>query len=287
MTAIFAMPGNEPMAQEIARLSAAEFGTLTSRRFPDGESYVRIESDVAGKPCAIVCTLSQPDPQIMPLILAASALREWGAAKVELIAPYLAYLRQDKHFNAGEALSARSFAQLISAHFDTLATVDPHLHRIKALSEIYSIPARVNSAAPLLGAWIGANVANPFLIGPDSESSQWVAAAAAAARAEYCVLTKTRKGDRSVELSWPDLSGLTGKTPVLLDDIASSGRTLFAAAEGLSSRGFANPVCAVVHALLDDTVFSDLQRACERVVSTDTVPHASNAVSVTSLLTPL
>jgi len=281
------MPGNETMAREIARLSGAELGTLTARRFPDGESYVRIESDVAGKQCTIVCTLARPDPQIMPLILAASALREWGAAKVELIAPYLAYVRQDKHFNAGEALSARSFAQLLSAHFDALATVDPHLHRIKSLSEIYSIPWRAKSAALLLGAWIGANVPSPLLIGPDSESRQWVVAAAAEAKAEYCLLNKTRKGDRKVELGWPDLTGLAGKTPVLLDDIASSGRTLIAAAEGLSERGFAKPVCVIVHALLDEPAFADLQRVCVRVISTDSVPHASNAVSVAPLLAPL
>ncbi len=287
MTAIFAMPGNEAMAQEIARLSGAEFGMLVTRHFPDGESYVRIDSDVMGKRCAIVCTLARPDPQVVPLILAASALREWGAMQVELIAPYLAYLRQDKHFNAGEALSARSFAQLVSAHFDAIATVDPHLHRIKSLSEIYSVPARASSAAPLLGAWIGANVANPFLVGPDIESRQWVAAAAAAANAEHCVLTKTRKGDRRVQLDWPDLIEHAGQTPVLLDDIAASGRTLIAAAEGLASRGFAKPICAVVHALMDETAFASLQRVCARVVSTDCVPHASNAVSVASMLAPL
>lgn len=278
------MPGNEPMAKQIALLSNAEFGLLTTRRFPDGESYVRIDSEVAGKNCAIVCTLARPDAQIMPLILTACALREWGAASVDLIAPYLAYLRQDKHFNSGEALSARHFARLISAHFDALATVDPHLHRIKALGEVYSIPTRVASAAPLLGAWIGANVDNPFLIGPDSESGQWVSAAAVAAGADYRLLAKTRTGDTSVELVWPELEGLRGKTPVLLDDIASSGRTLITAAETLLSRGFPRPVCAIVHALLDDDAFAALQRVCARVVSTDTVPHPSNAVSVAPLL---
>jgi ribose-phosphate pyrophosphokinase len=279
------MPGNGAMARDIARLSGAKLGALTVRQFPDGESYVRVESDAAGKCCALICTLARPDPQIMPLILAAVALREAGAIKVELIAPYLAYLRQDRHFSRGEALSARAFAKLLSAHFDAIATIDPHLHRIERLSEIYSIPARVGSAAPLLGAWICAHVAEPFLIGPDTESSQWVATAAAAAQASHCLLNKTRMGDRSVELVWPDLSGFAGKTPVLLDDIASSGRTLIAAATGLRDRGFPKPVCVVVHALLDDASFSDLQRACARVISTDSVPHPSNGVSVAPLLT--
>ena len=283
---ILAMPGNETMAKEVVRHSSTELGALTFRRFPDGESYVRIECDVRGREVFLVCTLARPDPQIVPLILAAGALREWGAAKVHLVAAYLPYLRQDKHFNPGEALSARHIARLISAHFDTLRTVDPHLHRIKDLSEVYSIPARAVSAAPLLGIWIAANVANPFLLGPDRESAQWVASAAAAAGADYRVLAKTRRADASIDLDWPDLGGLSGKTPVLLDDIASSGRTLIAAAEGLAARGFARPVCAIVHALLEEANYAELQRVCARVISTDSVRHASNAVSVASLIAP-
>lgn len=90
---VFAMPGNEAMADAIAALAGAARGQLETRRFPDGETYVRLLSDVRGKRADIVCTLADPDQKIMPLILAAGALREWGAIHVGLIAPYLAYLR--------------------------------------------------------------------------------------------------------------------------------------------------------------------------------------------------
>lgn len=281
---IFAMPGNGAMTQEIARLSGAQLGALETRSFPDGESYVRLQTDVMGKDCAIVCTLARPDAQIMPLILAAGALREWGASHVRLIAPYLAYLRQDAHFHEGEALSAKHFARLISASFDSLVTVDPHLHRIKTLSALYTIPAEAIAAAPVIGAWVAAHVPNPFLIGPDSESRQWAASAAAAANAGYLVLDKTRLSDTEVGLAWPDLSGFEGKTPVLIDDIAASGRTLIAAAQGLAARGFAKPVCAIVHALLDEDAFATLQKVCARVVSTDSVRHVSNAMNLAPLI---
>jgi ribose-phosphate pyrophosphokinase len=280
---VFAMPGNEAMADNIASLAGAERSTLAIRRFPDGESYVRLLADVDGKTADIVCTLADPDPQIMPLVLAAGALREWGAARVRLIAPYLAYLRQDAHFAPGEALSARHFARLISSAFDDLVTVDPHLHRIKALGEVYTIPARVVHAAPLLGAWIAANIERPLLIGPDSESGPWVAAAAAAAGAAQVVLQKSRRGDRSVSIAWPDVEA-AGRTPVVIDDIASSGETLLAVAEGLAARGFAKPVCALVHALFDAQTHAKLRRAYARIVSTDTVPHPTNAVGVAQLL---
>lgn len=280
MRIVFAMPGNDAMAADIAALTGAERGDLETRRFPDGESHVRIRSDVRGKRAALVCTLARPDEQIMPLVLAAGALRDWGARSVVLVAPYLAYMRQDAHFESGDALSAAHFARLLSAHFDALVTIDPHLHRIRDLREIYTIPARAAHAAPLLGEWIATNVRNPLLIGPDSESSQWVAAAASVANAEYVVLSKVRRGDRAVDLVWPDLAPHIGITPVLLDDIAASGETLVRAAEGIVARGFVKPICVIVHALLDAAAETRLAPMCRRVVSTNTVLHDSNAISV-------
>lgn len=281
---IFAMPGNEAMANAVARLAGAERGKAEMRRFPDGETYVRVLSDVRGKSTDIVCTLARPDAQIVGLFLLAGALREWGAVHVRLIAPYLAYLRQDQHFQPGESLSAAHFARLISMHFDSLVTVDPHLHRIKTLAEVYPIPARAAQSAPLIGAWIRAHVQRPILIGPDSESRQWVAGAAHAAGGEYLVLEKTRHGDRAVELAWPATSQPLGRTPVIVDDIVSSGETLARVAEGLAARGFAKPVAALVHALLDDDAYAKLSQICAGVVSTDAVAHASNAISIAELL---
>jgi ribose-phosphate pyrophosphokinase len=284
MRIVFAMPGNEKMADTIVGLAGFERGQLETRQFPDGETYLRVLSEVRGKDAEIVCTLARPDAQIMPLLLVAGALREWGATKVGLTAPYLAYMRQDAHFQSGEALSAVHFARLVSAHFDSLTTIDPHLHRIQSLNEIYSIPTRTAQAAPLLGAWIASNVERPILIGPDIESRQWVAVAAARANAGHLLLTKTRKGDRDIDIAWPDLSAAAGRTPVLVDDIASSGRTLVAVAEGLAARGLGRPVCVIVHALVNESAYADLLRVCARVVSADSVPHASNAISVAELL---
>ncbi|MCL6468665.1 MAG: ribose-phosphate pyrophosphokinase-like domain-containing protein, partial [Ralstonia sp.] len=137
---IFAMPGNEAMAEKLASALGAERGTTTVRRFPDGESYVRVESAVEGRRVAIVCTLDRPDDKLIPLLLLAAAARENGATDVGLVAPYLAYMRQDSCFQPGETVSARHFAAWLSRGFDWLATVDPHLHRITKLSQVYVIP---------------------------------------------------------------------------------------------------------------------------------------------------
>jgi ribose-phosphate pyrophosphokinase len=54
-----AMPGNEAMTRALVETLSAELGEIELRAFPDGESYVRLLSDVAGRSIAIVCTLAR------------------------------------------------------------------------------------------------------------------------------------------------------------------------------------------------------------------------------------
>lgn len=281
---ILPMPGNEAMAQAMAGHGGGEVGRIETRRFPDGERYVRILNDAAGRDVDIVCTLADPDPQLAGLIFVAATARELGARSVRLVAPYLAYMRQDARFQPGEAVSAPIFARLISGVFDALVTIDPHLHRIHALGEIYAIPARALQAAPLLADWVRANVASPLLVGPDAESAQWVAAVAAHAGAPQLVLAKTRRGDRDVSIEMPDAQRFAGRTPVLVDDMISSGHTMIEAAAALRAQGFAAPWCVTVHALFDAATEARLQGVMAGIVSTDSVPHPTNAIGVAALL---
>lgn len=102
--------------------------------------------------------------------------------------------------------------------------------------------------------------------------------------APFTMLRKTRYGDRNVEIHMGYLLQWQGKTPVLVDDIVSSGRTMVEAAKQLAKQGLAKPVCVVVHGLFADNVYEKLSAIAEKVVSTDCVPHISNKVSVAELL---
>jgi ribose-phosphate pyrophosphokinase len=282
---ILALPGNEQLAAGLAEHLQAEVGRMTVRRFPDGESYVRIEAPVDGRNVVLACGLHDPDSKIPALLFAASTARELGAARVGLVAPYLAYMRQDKRFTEGESVTSLHFAKLISRYVDWLVTVDPHLHRRTSLDDIYSVPSIVVHAAPLLAQWIRANVDSPVLIGPDSESEQWVSEVAREANAPWLVLEKIRRGDRDVSVSIPDPGALRDRTPVLVDDIISTARTMMAAAHHLAGRGLAPPVCVGVHAVFAGTAYADLAAAgVARVVTCNTIAHESNAIDVSGPL---
>lgn len=281
---VLALPGNERLAAGIAAVGGFELGEIETRRFPDGETYLRLISNVSGRSVALVCTLSDPDAKLMALLLAAGTARELGAIRVGLVAPYLAYMRQDHRFHHGEAVSAIQFARILSPAIDWLVTVDPHLHRIKRLDEIYRVPAVSLHAGPLLARWIGDRIDRPLLVGPDAESEQWVAAAASVAGAPHVVATKHRLGDREVRIEVPDLSRWRGRTPVLVDDVASSGRTLITCATTLRERGLTQPACAVVHGIFASDAYASLAELCDPIVTTNTIAHPSNGIDVAPIL---
>jgi ribose-phosphate pyrophosphokinase len=278
---VFAFPGNEPLAQAIAKTIGGETGTLILHRFPDGESYVRLDTPVAQRQAILVCGLQNPDASLLPLLFAADAARDLGATEIGIVAPYLAYLRQDTRFKAGEAVSSTTVGRIVSSVADWIVTVDPHLHRYASLSAVYSIRASVVRAAPLIAEWVKHEVAKPLLIGPDSESASWVSEVAAQADAPYLVLQKSRHGDREVSVSAPELAHWHAHTPVLVDDIISTGQTMIETAAQLRRNGLRAPVCVGVHAIFAGDAYAALQAAgVAGIVTCNTIAHPSNVIDV-------
>jgi ribose-phosphate pyrophosphokinase len=283
---LLSFPEQKALADAIAPGLDARIGRLDWRRFPDGESLVAVDEDLAGSDVVILATLQNPDEKALALRFSAATAREFGARSVGLIAPYLAYMRQDKRFHPGEAISAPLFTRFLEESFDWLVTADPHLHRIRELPDLYRIPTRCVRTAPLLADWIRENVPDAIVIGPDSESDQWVSDIARRAGMPYQVLNKIRRGDRDVEVSLPDIGSASGRTPVIVDDIISSGRTVIETLGHLTRLGLPPAICVAIHAVFAQSAFEQLLAAgAAQVVSTDSVPHSSNAISIASLLT--
>ena len=282
---LFCFPDDEAFARRLSSHLDVELGQLQWHRFPDGESLMTLRTHCRDRDVFVLCSLSNADIKTMPLYFCATTARELGAKRVGLIAPYLAYMRQDHRFDPGQSISALSYAEFLSTIFDSLITVDPHLHRIHELESIFSIPAVAISSMPAVAEWIRANVPNPVLIGPDMESAQWVEQVASALNAPCVVLEKTRTGDRNVSVTNVPSDAVRGRSPIILDDIASSGHTMAEVLKRLASIGVHDATCVVVHAVLADGAEASLRAAgAKQVVSTNTVPHATNQIDVTPLL---
>jgi len=282
---LFALQGNDAMAPFLAQKLEAVLGEVQIRHFPDGETYVRYCTAVEGRQVMLLCTLDRPDAKFLPLMFCAAAARDLGAHRVGLIAPYLAYMRQDCRFHPGEAVTSGHFAMAISEWIDWLVTADPHLHRIGSLSEIYRVPAIAVQSAPLLAEWIGRNVERPLLIGPDMESEQWVALVAERAGAPFVTLQKVRHGDHAVDVTVPDLHRWRHHTPVLVDDIISTAGTMVETLHHLSEAGLRSANCLAVHGLFAGNAYDDLRRAgAATIATTNSIPHPTNVIDLSSLI---
>ena len=272
------------LAQGLAAALGVPLALVDAHRFPDGETRLRLPPQLPPR-VLLLRGLQDPDAKLTPLLLAAAGARELGAAQLTLICPYLADMRQDMAFTPGEVVSQRHLGQLLAASFEAVITVDPHLHRVPTLDAV--LPGRRGvalTAAELLGGLVAQRVPGALLLAPDEEAGQWVRRAARAHGLDHAVCRKTRHGDREVDVALPD-AAVAGRAVVLLDDVASTGRTLAAAARGALSQGALSVDVAVTHALFVGDALATVRAAGVRHVwSSDAVPHASNAVSIVPLL---
>lgn len=257
---------------------------MRRHRFPDAELKITLPARVTSR-AIVLRSLHQPNEKLVELLLAAQTARELGARHVTLVAPYLAYMRQDAAFARGEAVSQRHVGIFLAALFDRVVTVDPHLHRAGSLGEVLPGTETVAmSAAPLIGRFLRRRARGALLLGPDEESTQWVEAAAVNAGAEWAVCRKIRHGDRRVGVLLPPVPFM-GRAVVLVDDVISTGRTLVEATRAVRRAGATRVEVAVTHALFAGAAAAALRVAGVRTIwSTDAVAHPTNAIRLSPLL---
>ncbi|WP_439519149.1 ribose-phosphate diphosphokinase [Hydrogenophaga sp.] len=270
----------EGIARATAGAAGLALALIERHRFPDGEWRLRLP-DALPERVVIWRSLHQPNEKLVELLIAARAARELGAVHLTLVAPYLAYMRQDMAFHPGEAVSQRIVGGFLADLFDAVITVDPHLHRIATLDEAIPLKDAIAlSGAPLLAEHVASQRRDVLLIGPDEEALQWVALAAQTQGWDHAVCHKTRHGDQEVDIELPELP-VAGRAVVLIDDVASSGQTLARAAAMLLAAGAASVDVAVTHALFAPGSVQRVRSAGVREIwSTDCIAHASNAVSI-------
>jgi ribose-phosphate pyrophosphokinase len=284
MTVLLAFDDEVTLAQRLAAALGWPLALIGRHRFPDGETRLRLPPALPAQ-SVMLRGLYQPNDKLTELMLAAAGARELGAQRLVLVSPYLAYMRQDMAFTPGEVVSQRHLGRALASWFDVVVTVDPHLHRVATMDEV--VPGRRGialTAAPLLGAFVAQRRHGALLLGPDEESAQWVRAAADGHGLDAAVCRKQRRGDHDVDVVMPEID-LQGRAVVLLDDVASTGRTFVEAARGALAAGAASVDVAVTHALLVGDALDRLHAAgVQEVWSTDCVPHASNVVSAVPLI---
>ena len=272
-------------AERLAHAAGVDCAVIERHRFPDDELHLRLPARL---PLRIIIyrSLHRPNEKLLELLLVARTAGRLGAQHLTLVAPYLAYMRQDAEFTPGEAISQRVVGEFLAGLLDAVITVDPHLHRVSSLAEAVPVAhALALSGAPLLADVVASQRPGALLVGPDAESAQWVKLAAARHGFDFGVCSKTRHGDRDVAIALPEGLAVADRSVVLLDDVASSGHTLAQAAKLLLAAGASSVDAAITHALFAPGALALMKSAgVGEVWSTDCIIHSSNAVCVAPYL---
>jgi ribose-phosphate pyrophosphokinase len=281
---VCALSGSGETAKRIAAALEVKPAKITASRFPDGEVHLRFGEPVEGKDILLVRSLHpEPNDGLIEIVFAARTARELGAKSVYALIPYLAYMRQDRRFEKGECISAVEMARLLNNCLDGFVTVDPHLHRIKSLREIFSIRARRLSADPVIAAYIKKNYKKEktLIVGPDIESSQWAKRIADSINFESTIFLKERLGSRDVKVRVEKELAWKGKKVVIVDDIVSTGGTMAGAIKEILKRKAASVDCICVHPIMAEDAYGKLKKAgAKKIVSCNTIEHRSNAIDI-------
>jgi ribose-phosphate pyrophosphokinase len=277
---------SQAIAKSLARKLKAKYSPLTISTFPDGDEYLKFNTNVKGHNVVIVQSF-QPNPQrsFLQIIFAAETAKDLGAKHVTLIAPFLAYMRQDARFNPGEAISSKIVGKYLSKAVDRLITFDPHIHRYKSLRDVFSIKSTKLTANYLIADYIKKHYKDVVIVGPDWEAYQWADKIAKLIGAKAAHFSKRRHSSRRVTSKMVNAVDMKGKTVIIIDDIISTGGTVIQATKTVLAKGAKQVHAICIHGLFVENALSKMKKSgVKSVLTTNCIEHKTNKIDVTPLL---
>ena len=284
------------VADILAPLLDMDHVPLLSRKFPDGEGYVRVPSNaiepVRREPVVLVSN-TYPDSGILETILLLKAIGDVRkgdlsnykgkepqklpdvGSEVYLAIPYYGYSRQDKRFSPGEAISARVIGEILSNYCDGIVILD--LHAPEILKDL-SIPVEFVSSMPEIAARLKSEVDPDFVLSPDKGAIDRAMEVASIGGWEFSYLEKTRIDAHTIEHSPKDLD-VNGKIVAIVDDMISTGGTICRASDALRRQGAIAVHAACTHGLFTAGAISRLSNHVDGVHSSDSLPNPRAVVS--------
>jgi ribose-phosphate pyrophosphokinase len=284
-TIVIGGTNSQELAKSVARHLKAEYSELEKTNFPDGEMRLKFNTDITDKNVVIINgMIPNPDEMLLESVFAIHAAKQLGAGRVVFVAPYLAYMRQDKQFHSGECISAKVMAKMLDCA-DQILAIDPHLHRIHRLQDIFRTKARSLTADSVLAKFIQKSHPKSIIVGPDIESSQWAKTIADSIGHESMILLKKRYSSTKVRIIvHGDPSKFKGRDIVIVDDIISTGHTMIEPIKQLKKFGARKITCIGVHGVFVKNALQKLRKMGATVIATNTIQNPVSKISVAKLI---
>ncbi len=272
---IFSASSHPEFAEAICRHLNLSLGHAHSQVFSNDNRFVTINEPVRGADVFIVQTSSAPvDSNLVELLMYIRTLRDASAGRITAVLPYFPYVRSDKKDQPRVCIAARLTADLLqTAGADRVLTMDLHSPQIQGF---FSIPCDHLLASPTIIKYLKAhwNLENYVLVAGDAGAAKMLKIYADALELPVAIMDKRREGNNEKPTIKGVIGDVHGKKVLLIDDEASSGRTLMRDVEFLLEKAEAVSADAcIVHAVLGDEAVTALNTsAINRFVITNTLP---------------
>jgi ribose-phosphate pyrophosphokinase len=205
------------------------------------------------------------------------ALKDVGAARVTVVAPYLCYARKDRRTKPNDPVTTRYIAQLIEAvGADVMVTLE--VHNPAAFENAFRCRTVALTATPLFVDYAKALAGESLcVVSPDPGGVK---------RAELFRETLEAAMGKPIGKGFADkhrsagvVSGdlfvgdAAGATALIIDDLVSTGGTLLRAARAARKSGAKHVIALVTHGLfMPGAAEVVADPAIDRLVVTDSVP---------------
>lgn len=221
----------------------------------------------------------------MVLLMLADACRRAGAGRVTAVIPYFGYARQDRRAVGRQPVTARLVADLIEcAGIERVVAVDLHG---RAMEGIFSIPLEHLSGIPTLVDAVKTSLSpDTVVVASDLGATKLAERWARMLDLPTALVHKHRLTGDTVSVR--EITGdVKDRSPLLVDDMISTGGTLAAAVEVLLAAGARpNVTIAATHGLFAGNAVERLNPLpISKLVVTDTVTQSKAATAAFSTAT--
>jgi len=273
---------SQKLAAKVAWDLGEHLSPIETRRFPDGERYIRIKGEVPKEVVVIQSTGYPQDENLMELFLLLKNLKSLGVERTRVVIPYFGYGRQERRFKSGEAVSAVIVAELLeAAGASEIYSINLHEKNIK---EFFNIPVHEISAMPMIANYINEQIDDPMIIGPDKGALGFAEEISGILKCDCDYLDKTRISPEKVEMKPKNLD-VKGRDVVIIDDIISTGGTIVSASRILNDLGANKVIVGCVHPILvEDALLKIFAAGVDDVFATDTLKSDVSTISVAPLV---
>ncbi|MEM2021343.1 MAG: ribose-phosphate diphosphokinase [Zestosphaera sp.] len=271
---VISLPSDPGVGGRLASVMRCTHSRVWYKAFPDGELYLRLPSQVSEPIILVLTTYPEQNRSLMELLFAVEYFSFKGFKELHVVAPYLAYSRQDKEFLEGEVVSGRALLRILTdLGVRKLFVVDIHSDRLK--EEFSDLVVNV-APARTFADYVRKTVKPPYiLLAPDVGASKRVETIAKLLECNHVVVSKFR--DRvtgEVTHRIPEEVNVRGINVVIIDDIISTGGTVVNLVEYLVRQGAGDVYVIASHGLFVGDALKRLSSSgVNRVVVLNTVNY--------------